>query len=56
MSAEAFFDQDAGMAVEGPHWAPPVAPMEMPHQVLEAPHRPGLPLWLVRLLWPVQHG
>lgn len=56
MSAEAFFDQETGAAVEGPHWAPPVAPMEMPHQVLEAPLRLGLPMWLARLLRPVQHG
>lgn len=56
MSADAFSDRDGGVAVEGPHWAPPVAPMEMPCQVLEAPGRPVLPLWLVRIIRPVQHG
>lgn len=56
MSTEPFVDRTGGTAVEGSQWAPPVAPMEMPEQVLEAPRNSGMPLWLARLLRPVQHG
>jgi hypothetical protein len=35
---------------------PPASPMDMPRQVLEADLRVPVPLWLMRLLRPVQHG
>jgi|GEM_PF-4061899 len=57
MSAERLIEPEASTAVEDMHWAPPFAPMEMPRQVLESPHRAGVLAWLTRLLLrPVQHG
>ncbi|MCO8144568.1 hypothetical protein NHN26_04960 [Rhodovulum tesquicola] len=57
MSAERLIEPEASTAVEDMHWAPPFAPIEMPRQVLEAPHRAGVIAWLTRLLLrPVQHG
>jgi len=56
MSAEREIYDIAATAVEGPHWAPPTAPMEMPRQVLEDPHRTNLMLWLARILRPMQTG
>ncbi|GAA0288161.1 hypothetical protein [Rhodovulum strictum] len=57
MSAEHIIDPQTATAVEAVHWAPPVAPMDMPRQVLEAPRSEGAVAWLMRLLLrPVQHG
>ncbi|TCM85195.1 hypothetical protein [Rhodovulum steppense] len=57
MSAERLIDSQTVTAVEAAHWAPPVAPMDMPRQLLEAPHHAGVIAWLTRLLLrPVQHG
>ncbi|TCO71227.1 hypothetical protein [Rhodovulum euryhalinum] len=56
MSAERIIDPETAHAVEAMHWAPPVAPLEMPRQMLEAPRREGVLAWLVRLLRPLQHG
>lgn len=56
MSAERIIDPASASAVEPAHWAPPVAPMEMPRQVLEAPRREGVLGWVLRLLRPLQLG
>ncbi|BAQ68333.1 hypothetical protein JMM63_06705 [Rhodovulum sulfidophilum] len=56
MSADTTFDAQNAIAVEGPHWAPPVAPMDMPQQVLEARRELRLPVWLARLMRPLQLG
>lgn len=56
MSAERMIDPATASAIEAAHWAPPVAPMEMPLQVLEAPRREGIVAWVLRLLRPLQLG
>lgn len=50
MSAEQHFSAQQGTAtaVEGPHWDPPAAPLDMPTQALEA--EPGH-FRLLRFAW-----
>jgi hypothetical protein len=56
MKLNSKFDERDPERLETDAWAPPAAPMDMPRQVLEEPLTVRAPLWLMRLLRPVQHG